>query len=664
MRLRQFLTALALICSLAAFVFLAATPNPHQILAGQTGPDSFFPLDQVHAGLKGVGKTILEGDQVTEFQVQVLGVLRSVLAPKHDAILVKLSGGGIERTNIVAGMSGSPVYIDGKLMGAVAISFPFAKEPYGLVTPISEMLAVVPSATDAKLDTQAAEGGSDLRRPASAGSSTGMFAGRFARVAGGSAEDVRLIPEDSALDEEGESKQSATDQPPGAAAMLASMRLPVHFGGFDTGLIRDYASEFRALGLEPVEGGTLTGGASTSNESAASGVRPGVGASALTAANVQPGQMVSLLFVSGDFNLAADCTVTYREGDRIYACGHQVFQIGQTDIPFAPARVLTTIPALTVSFKVDDPGAPVGSIHQDRFGAIYGVVGDRAGTIPVSVHVDSTLHRAEDYRFSVAQAPLLSPLLVQLALASTVGATERGMGPSTFRLKGKIRLGGGEAVDLEDVMASDTSAANAVGLVVAAPLNFLLSSDFPGLRVEGIDVDLAAENKSQAASIDEAWASKSEVRPGDTVDVMTVVRTPGGETVTEKIPVRIPENVNSRMLSLVVGSGSAIDAMEGRMTPLAAQPRDVHQMVRALNRMRHNNRVYALLMAPSSSFRLQGEEFPSPPPSLLQTFLTDPAASRATLSATSVVGDFETGPTPYTVAGQQTLLLRVVHRGE
>ena len=317
-----------------------------------------------------------------------------------------------------------------------------------------------------------------------------------------------------------------------------------------------------------------------------------------------------------------------------------------------------------MSFKVDSPGSPVGSIHQDRFGAIYGVVGDHAGTIPVSVHVDSTLHRTADYRFNVAEAPLLSPLLVQLALASTVGATERAMGPSTFRLKGKIRLAGGESVDLEDVMASDTSAANAVGLVVAAPLNFLLSSDFPGLRVEGIDVDLAAENKSQAASIDEAWASKSEVQPGETIDVMTVVRTPAGETVTEKIPVRIPENVNSRMLSLVVGGGSAIDAMEGRITPLAAQPRDVHQMVRALNRMRHNNRVYALLMAPSSSFRLQGEEFPSPPPSLLQTFLTDPAASRATLSATSVVGDFETGPTPYTVAGQQTLLLRVVHRDE
>src|SRR5579863_1029800 len=171
MHLRQFLTAPALICSLAVLGLFSTLPKPVQIFADQAPQDAFFPLDQVHAGLTGVGKTILQGDQMTELQVEVLGVLRSVLAPKHNAILVKLSGGGIERTNIVAGMSGSPVYIDGKLLGAVAISFPFAKEPYGLVTPISEMLAVVPSAADAKLDTKAAEGGSDLRRPALAGSS-------------------------------------------------------------------------------------------------------------------------------------------------------------------------------------------------------------------------------------------------------------------------------------------------------------------------------------------------------------------------------------------------------------------------------------------------------------------------------------------------------------
>ncbi|HEY6292322.1 MAG TPA: SpoIVB peptidase S55 domain-containing protein [Terriglobia bacterium] len=667
MRLRQVLAAPALTCSLvvslALVAFFVAGPDPRPMFGGPAGQDSaeFFPLNQVHAGLKGVGKTVFEGNDVTEFQVEILGVLRSVLAPKHDAILVKLSGGGIERTNIVAGMSGSPVYVDGKLLGAVAISFPFAKEPYGLVTPIEDMLAVTPAASSTN-----PEGGVD---GVAFQGSPGLSRARFARVAGGSADDVRLIQEDSWPPQAGQVSQvgqPTSDEPAGMAELLSSLRLPVRFSGFDGSLIRQYAPAFRALGLEPVEGGVLTGATSPASEPRWANEPLQANKDSSTEAvgsSVQPGKMVSLLFVSGDFNLAADCTVTYRQGDRLYACGHQVFQMGQTDIPFAPARVLATIPSLTVSFKVDDPGSPVGSIHQDRFGAIYGVVGQQASTIPVSVRVDSTLHRTENYRFDVAQAPLISPLLVQLALASTVGATERALGPSTLHLKGQIRLAGGEAVDLEDVLASDTGAANMAGVVVAAPLNILLSSDFPGLHVEGIDVDLSAQDKDRAASLDEVWASKSEVLPGDNINLMAVVRTPSGETFTQKIPVHIPENVSSRMLSLVVGSGAALDALEGRLTPLASQPRDVHQMVRALNRMRRNNRLYALLLAPASSFRLQGEEFPSPPPSLLQTFMSDPAsATRVTLSATSVVGDFETAPTPYTVAGQQTLLLKVVRK--
>ena len=666
MRLRQLSAASSLTCSLlvslAALAFFFASPGPRPLFGGPAGQDSsdFFPLNQVHAGLKGVGKTILQGDDVSEFQVEILGVLRSVLAPKHDAILVKLSGGGIERTNIVAGMSGSPVYVDGKLLGAVAISFPFAKEPYGLVTPIGDMLAVAPSASSTTVEAEA--------NRAAFQEYPGPRGAHFVRVAGSPADEVRLIAEDSWLspDQLSQARQPASDEPYGMAELLSSLRLPVRFSGFDSNLIRQYASAFRALGLEPVEGGVLTGAASPASGTGRAGEpRPSSESSEAAAPGIEPGKMVSLLFVSGDFNLSADCTVTYRQGDRLYACGHQVFQMGQTDIPFAPARVLATIPSLTVSFKVDDPGSPVGSIRQDRFGAIYGIVGQQASTIPVSIRVDSTLQRTENYQFDVAQAPLISPLLVQLAIASTVGATERALGPSTLHLKGKIRLAGGEAVDLEDVLASDTGAASTAGVVVAAPLNILLSSDFPGLHVEGIDLDLSAQDKARAASLDEAWASKSEVRPGDTIDLMAVVRTPSGETFTQKIPVHVPENVSSRVLSLVVGSGAALDAMEGRLTPLASQPRDVHQMVRALNRMRRNNRLYALLLAPASSFRLQGEEFPSPPPSLLQTFMSDPAsATRVTLSATSVVADFETAPTPYTVTGQQTLLLKVVRKDE
>jgi hypothetical protein len=648
MRLRQVSTALGLsICML----FLVA-PAPRTILSAQDSP-AFFPLSDVHPGLKGVGKTIFQGDQMTEFQVEVLGILRGVLAPKHDAILVRLSGDRVEKTGVVAGMSGSPVYIDGKLLGAVAVSFPFSKEPYGLITPIEDMLAVAPSNSVAA--------GSGPREPgAAAGGRFASSLGHFVRVAGGSAGDLRFVADDS------ESGSQGRTAKPGAGAgddaqsvFAAALRLPVHFSGFDEKFIEQYAPEFRALGLEPLAGGALTG--APSGGALAKPALP----SAADMEKVQPGQMISMLFMSGDFNLAADCTVTLRQGDRVYACGHQVFQLGQTDIPFAPAHVLATIPALTVSFKVDDPGTPVGSIHEDRFGAIYGKLGDQAQTIPVSISVKSDLQRTETYHFSVAQAPLVSPLLVQLALVSTVGATERTLGPSTLALKGKIRLASGDAVDLDDVLVSDSGPANAAGAMVAAPLNALLSSDFPGLHVEGIDLNLAVQNEDRAAALETAWASRSEVRPGDSIDVMTVVRTPAGESFTQKIPVTIPENVNSKTLTLVVGSGASADAIEGRLTPLASPPRDVHRMVLALNKTRRNNRIYAVLLAPEGSFRLAGDEFPSPPPSLLQTFLTDPAAaSRVTLSATSVVGDFETDSTPYTVTGQQTLQLRVIRAGE
>jgi hypothetical protein len=640
MRLRQVLTALSLSISV---LFLPA-PGPRATLLAQES-SSFFPLSDVHPGLKGIGKTIFQGDQMTEFQVEVLGILRGVLAPKHDAILVRLSGDRVEKTGVVAGMSGSPVYIDGKLLGAVAVSFPFSKEPYGLVTPIQDIVAVAP------------DGGNQTAGPA-AGSSAGLASllGHFVRAEGGAAGELRFVPNRPA------SWPAMTENPLGddsRNALVAALRLPVRFGGFGEKLIEQYAPEFRALGLEPLAGGALTG--------APSGKEPDNAwpPSASDLDKVQPGQMISMLFMSGDFNLAADCTVTLRQGDRVYACGHQVFQLGQTDIPFAPAHVLATIPALTVSFKVDDPGTPVGSIHQDRFGAIYGKLDDRAQTIPVRISVKSDLDRTETYRFSVAQAPLISPLLLQLALVSAVGATERTLGPSTLALNGKIRLAGGDAVNLDDVLVSDSGPANAAGAMVSAPLNALLTSDFPGLHIEGIDLDISVSDQDRAATLETAWTSKSEVRPGDSIDVMTVVRTPAGESFTQRIPVTIPENVNSKTLMLVVGSGAAADAIEGRLTPLASPPRDLHRMVGALNKMRRNNRMYAVLLAPEGSFRLAGDEFPAPPPSLLQTFLSDAAAaSRVSMSSTSVVGDFETDPTPYTVTGQQTLQLKVISVGE
>jgi hypothetical protein len=375
--------------------------------------------------------------------------------------------------------------------------------------------------------------------------------------------------------------------------------------------------------------------------------------------------MISMLLVRGDLNLSADCTVTYRQGNDLYACGHRVLSVGPAQIPFAPAHVLVTVPSIASSFKLDAPGQVVGTIRQDRFDAIYGVVGEKnPPMIPVTVQIQSTLNTQADYKFEVIQEPFLSPLLVNLAFVSTLSNTERTLGASTLEVNGKIRLAGGEAVDFQDVLSGEMGTAALAGSVVATPLAYLMGSGSPDLRIEGIDLSVKSRDESSLATLEQVWSTKSEVKPGDHIEVIALLRLPGGQAVIQKIPVDIPESVSDKALMLAVGGGSNINALQFRLTPPGSDARDIHQVVKALNRMRRNNRLYALLMAPQRSFIMQGDEYPSPPPSLVQTFMADPAAaSSVNLSGTSVVGDFEAASSSLMIHGLKTLFLKVVGPG-
>jgi hypothetical protein len=609
---KRLLTALVLLLVLA-------TALPSQDSA------PIFPVSGIHAGLKGVGRTIFTGDKIEEFQVEFLGVLKNALAPKRDVILARLSGGPLKETGVIAGMSGSPVYVDGKLVGAVALAFPFSKEPLAGITPIEQMLEVVPEKSNSD-HLSASEGYRIVSSPGPRGNN-------------------RLIP----LSDPDFTEPKIAPRPADGSS-LASLLLPLRYGGFSNEAMDQFAPQLRSMGLEPIQGGIISGGED---------------ASAPSETDLEPGSMISLMLVRGDLNLNIDCTVTFRQGNNLYACGHRVLSMGPAAFPFAPAHVITTVPSIASSFKLDAPGKVVGTIRQDRFDAIYGLVGDPIpAMIPLHVHLDSSLNKKTDYSLEMVNDPFLSPLLANLSLTSMLGSTERVMGSSTLEIKGKIQLAHGESVNVEDVLSSEVGAANMVGATVALPLNFLLTSGFPDLKIEDIDLNIVSLNERRTATIEQVWCTASEVRPGDHVEVTALLRLPWGETRTEKIPVDIPASITDRMLSVMVGGGAFINAMEFRSSPAGAPPRDLHQMVRALNRMRRNNRVYALVMSPQRSFTMQGEDYPSPPPSLLQTFLADPAASSNVIfSGTSVVGDFETNPTPFTIRGQKTLMLKVVGTG-
>ncbi|MGH9325355.1 MAG: SpoIVB peptidase S55 domain-containing protein [Terriglobia bacterium] len=605
---------------MAAFIIASVLP-----LKAQQNPQ-FFPVGDVRPGLKGVGRTIFEGNKVQEFQVELLGVLKNVLSPKHDAILARLSGPTIEKTGVVAGMSGSPVYVDGKLLGAVAIAFPFSKEPYTLITPIEDMLQVVPESAE-----QPRAAWSLPWYAASAPSSAGSI--------------ERWIP----AADSGPELWSKMLGGWASSNPASRFRLPLLFGGFDASIIAHYAPLLKSLGFEPMEADVLSGGAALPDQRAAAPV------------NLNPGSMISMVLVRGDLNLSVDCTVTYRHGNQLYACGHEAFLLGPANVPFAEAHVLATIPSLSASFKVDAPGPVVGSIRQDRFGAIYGVVGEKAPTIPVDIHMDSSLGRTTNYHFEVAQQPLLSPLLVNMAIVSTISSTERTAGPSTLALDGKIKLSDGEAINIEDVVSSEFSSAGMAGAAVAMPLSYLLNGQFPKIGIRDIALNITARNESQTATLEQVWSTRSEVHPGDRIVVTAVERTPSGQMLTQKIPVEIPRSIDSKRLSLVVGSGTALNALQMNFIHPGSPPRNLHQLVRDLNRTRRNNRLYALLMAPQRSFVMEGTEYPSPPPSLLQTFMADPAvSSKITYRGTSVVGDSHTAATSYSIEGDETIYLKVL----
>ncbi len=588
-------------------------------LLGQASPP-ILPLSGVHAGLQGVGRTIFEGDKIEEFQVEILGVLNNAIAPKQDLILARLTGGPLATTGVIAGMSGSPVYVDGKLVGAVSHAFPLSKDAIAGITPIEEMLAVGNS-------------------PASTAARTELAPGyRIARVSDGSPDLDRVILDD------GQNPTKLPETPQETA--ISNLLLPLRFGGFSKTAIDTFAPQFRRLGLEPVAGGMISGSAANPHPSPT---------------DLEPGSMISLLLLNGDLELNIDCTVTLRQGNNLYACGHQVLAAGPAAFPFAPAHVIVTIPSIASSFKIDAPGAVMGTIQQDRFDAIYGRVGGKAAPmIPVHVHLDSADKKISDYHFDMVEEPFLSPLLLNLAVTSALSVTERSIGNSTLNLNAQIKLSDGQSVNLEDVLSGEVGTDAMVGATVAAPLSMLMSSGFPDLKVQDVSLGIQSLDEKRSATLDQVWSTKSEVRPGDHLEVTALIRLPDGDTQTEKIPVEVPESVTDKMLSLVVGSGSSINAMELRFSGLGGTPRDAQHLVRALNRMRRNNRIYALLMAPQRSFVMAGDEYPSPPPSLLQTFMADPAAaSSVVFSGTSVVGDFETQPTPYAIHGQKTLMLKV-----
>ena len=525
----------------------------HQAVAAA----NFLALKDIKAGMHGVGKTVFSGDRIEDFQVEILGVLENI-GPKESLILARLSGGPLGSAGVMQGMSGSPVYIDGKLIGAVAMAFPFSKEPIAGIRPIADMLAW----------------------------GEGKPAPRAA---------IRLNGTDvlAALPKRGETSF-------GASKMI-DIATPVSFGGFTREAIDRFAPQLRALGLEPLQG--VSGGGRLP---AAMGAR-----SAL-----KPGSMISVQLVSGDLSIGADGTVTYIDGERVYAFGHRFLSVGATDLPFARSEVLTLLPSLSTSFKISAARELMGAISQDRDSAVAGELGRRAVMVPVSISVASPNGRRSSYHMEMVDDRFLSPFLLQMSVFSAIDATERTVGSSSFLVKGQIGFQDGAVpVKLDNMFAGDANSAMQVALSAAIPLAYVLQGGFDKLHVKDVALEIESFDQKKQMQIDSVFAGRHEAHPGEPIELTVGLAGENGAALTRKVVYRAPIGLTPGPLYFTISDAGTANLTEFRQA-LGVTPNSARQLISNVNNLKANTKAYVRVWRPDAAFQLHGEDLPAPPPSL------------------------------------------------
>ncbi len=554
--------------------------------------------------MRGIGKTVFSGNRIEDFQVEILGVLDNI-GPKESLILARLSGGPLDHTGVMQGMSGSPVYIDGKLLGAVALAFPYSKDPIAGIRPIEEMVKV-----------ETAPGATPVQR---------------AGLSLGERDLTRVLPKPQAA-MSGESR-------------MIDIATPVSFGGFSRGTLEAFAPQLRALGLEPRQGIT-----------AGSDISPRMG----NPADLKPGSMISVQLMAGDLSVGADGTLTYIDGSRVYAFGHRFLAVGSTALPFARAEVITLLPALTTSFKLSSAKEWMGMIYQDRDTAVAGELGKRPALVPVSISVNRGGRRIESYRMQMVNNPLLSPLLVQMAVFSTIDATERTVGASSLRVSGSVEFQNAPVpVRLDNLFSSDNGSAQQVSLSAAVPVAFVLQSGFASLQLKSVTIDIEASDQKKQFTIDSVSASRREVRPGEKLQLNVVFAGENGAETLRHVDYDVPIGAPAGALYFTVSDANAANIADFRQI-LSASPHSAAQVITIVNKLHPNNKAYVRVWRSDPSFQLEGADLPDPPPSVA-LILAGSQTNQAGINQVrnSKIGEMEIDAGDMVVSGTKTILVDV-----
>jgi hypothetical protein len=592
--MRRAVLALGVLCLLLPSIAPAQTTKPIETI----------PVSQIHAGMKGIALTVFQGTKPEPMDVEVLGILKNSNGPKGDVILVRLGGAKVEYTGVVAGMSGSPVYLDGKLAGAVAFRIgEFSKEPIAGVTPIAEMLEI--SALDhspAPAPLQAKSQVSEPSRTSSAG---------IAEV-------------------------------PGAdfANYLKPIETPLVFSGFSEDAVKMFAPQFASAGIIPVIG--------IGSVSDAKQPEP-----------MEPGSAVSAILVRGDMDIAATCTVTYMDAAHLLACGHPLMQFGSVDLPMTKAQVLATLPSPLNAFKIVNATEAVGAFVQDRHNGILGEFGRKPEMIPVTLTIHSE-SADKQFHYEVLNNAHLSPVAMMATVFNALhGVNEYGE-ETTYHLNGRISVDGYPDVTIQNMFAS-TEGSQPGAMLAAASLGERFGRIYdnpysiPAIHAVNLDFDVVHDRRW--ARLESARTDLTEARPGDDISIEAMLRPYRGEGIVEHIPIRIPTSTSKGPLRILVSDGDTLDRL--RHGSSLARKLDLAATIAYLNKEHGNNRVYVSLLEADPQAMIADKVMPALPLSVMNIMDGMRGTQDMIVSNESSVNEAATQPLDYVVAGAQVLTINI-----
>ena len=617
---RALLPLYPILCSLLLpFPLPAASGDsvPNMTAPPRAGKVELFPEDGLKPGMKGIAWTVFQGSRPEPVPVEIVGVARNMWGPRQDIIIGKLSGKA-ERTNVAGGMSGSPVYIDGKLVGAISLRLSvFSPDAICGITPIRLMLEVNEF---------------DKTRPS----------------------DSRTPDKINPLNASEGKPANALSLGLPETAVMTPIATPVTMSGFSEEAVRAFAPVFNQLGMPVSQGGGVGGALDTAKPAKD------------WATSLQPGESVAAVLVSGDMTMTGAGTVTYNDGKRVLAFGHPMFNLGPVDMPLAKEEIVTTLASAYTPTKMGNPSEIVGALRQDRHSAIEGELGAASQMIPVTMRVRSfdaadQVRKSKDFHFNVFVDQKWTPYLMMATLFNSISNLNDFSEEATYRLHGKLQVDGQHQINLTTMQAP-------AGTPIPTPMLlagwwgdkfnrlYLNSNKLPKLDSVEVSVDLLPERR--IAQIESAWVADSKVTPGTEIPVKVFLKPYRGERLERTVQVKIPAGMTRGEHQILFSDAETLSRIQNIASSLN-RIEDVPQTVALLNEERSNNRVYVSLIESQPTVYSDEKVLPSLPASVLNVMGSGRATNHEFVSSPESAHEQSSVPFDVVVTGNYSLKIYV-----